>query len=928
MNRTVFTFLLLLAATTKILAQPVQPDTAVRIGRLPNGLTYILRHNEYPAGRACFYIAQRVGAILEDDDQDGLAHFLEHMAFNGTKNFPDKGIIDYMETVGVKFGENINAYTSHDETVYHLDNVPTSRDAIVDSALLVLHDWSGFITLADNEIDNERGVILEEWRTRNTASRRNYYRIQQIIKAGTPYAKRDVIGDTAVIKNFTYEQLRNYYHKWYRPDLQGLVVVGDIDVDRVEKKIAELWSDIPANPNAAERPYFNIPDNSEPIVAIAADPEGESTQIVIEFRHTPLSPAEINTEQGYALSWARQLVASVVSTRLFDIAVQPSAPITAAGAYYSAETPTKDCMTFVAVAKNNRTAEAVTLLLDEVERLNRFGINDGELDRAKAKLIKAYQNKFDARAKRLSKDYVKEYYNAFLSDDVITSVDADLELASRVIPTFTADALSKLAKQLTTNNILLYALGSTNDEGMPTEDQLLSEYRASKQRKLEPYADATYDRPLVQNPPAPGKIKKINKNALMGAEEWTLSNGIRLLLKPTKLVDNEILLSAVSLGGMSLMDTSLQMASRIVADVAAYSGRGDFSRSELNKVLAGRSASVSTAVGTYSESVGGKSTTADIETMLQLLYLSFGSMRCDTAAFAMVVDAYRTDFIDSRNNPKQAFRDSVRTVRANGNAYQPLLSLESLQTITHQQVMDIYASRFGNACDFTFVIVGDFDIDSIKPLALQWIGGLPTTKQREKYIDRHTTLPRHNVDLHFRRPMSTDKQSVYIIYSGPSAYSRHDDLAFRMLGELLDMRYLDTVREEEGGSYGVSTYTTLDGFVDQEFTMDIVFDTDPALYSKLHPIIEREIRRIADEGPDETDLAKVKENLLKSRAEQLERNKTWLSLITTQLLQGIDKYTDFDAQVRAVSAADVQRWARKMLDEANVITVSMSPEEK
>lgn len=917
---------LLAAVATAATAQPLRPDTAVRIGRLPNGLTYILRHNEYPAGRACFYIAQRVGAILETKEQDGLAHFLEHMAFNGTRNFPDKGIIDYLETVGVKFGESINAYTALDQTVYNLDNVPTTRDAIVDSALLVLHDWSGFITLADDEIDKERGVILEEWRTRNTAARRNYYRIQSVIMAGTPYADCNVIGDTAVIKNFPYKLLRDYYHKWYRPDLQGIIVVGDIDIDRVENKIQELWSDIPAPVDAAQRIYFSIPDNAEPIVTTAVDDEATSTQIVLEFRHNPLPPEVINSEQGYATAWAQQLIASVATSRFVDIASKPTAPITAGGAYYAQETPTKDCMTFAVIAKTGRTAEAVTLLLDEVERLHRFGITTSELDRAKAKHIKAYQNAYDARAKRLSNSYVKEYYNAFLSDEVITSPEADLELVQRVVPPMTLDQLNTMATQLTQDNVLLYATGSTNDTGMPTVDALTAEYHAAATKPLTAYVDQTPDRPLVAHEPQPAKVKKIKKNALMGADEWTLSNGVHVLLLPTKLVDNEILFTAVSRGGMSLMDTSLQIAGRIVADVAAYSGRGDFSRTELNKVLAGRSASVSVSVGTYSEALNGKCATADAEVMLQLAYLSFGTMRRDTDAFAMVIDSYRTSLTDNRNNPKTAFRDTIRTVCADGNPYAPLLDLGQLERITHRQVTDIYDARFANAADFTFLLVGDFDTDSIRPLVERWIGGLPTNKTRETAIDRHILYPRRIINKYFTRPMTTDKQSTYIIYTGDFTYTRNNDLTLRILSELLDMRYLDTVREEEGGSYGVSTWPSIGGYNNDEYTLNISFDTDPALFDKLLPIIERELRSIAEHGPDATDFAKVKENLIKSRAEQLQRNTTWKSLITTYLLKGVDKYTDFDAQVTAVTADDIRRCAQRILDDGNVITVSMSPE--
>ncbi len=904
---------------------PLTPDTAVVVGHLDNGLTYIIRHNELPKNTAEFYIAQKVGAILEEDNQDGLAHFLEHMAFNGTKNFPDKGIINFLERVGVRFGENVNAFTSLDETVYNLSTVPTSDPAIVDSALLVLHDWSGFITLAGSEIDKERGVIREEWRTRASAARRMYFAHNANTMPGTRYAVRDVIGDTAVVNNFPYEAIRKYYQKWYRPDLQGIVVVGDVDPKRVEAKIKELWQDIPAPVNPAERTYFKIPISPEPVYSILRDKECTRTTIQIQYRYEPAPDSIRNTVEFQASQIVAGLCGAIFNNRLADL-VMNGAPFGYAAMYDTDITPTLNAAIFAISSQNGKTLEATRIILEEIEKLRRWGVNPGELERAASDYVKQYDDAYEARNKTLNENYVSEYYNAFLSNNVITSIATDRELVHAIVPMVTPEAIKAYIDRILTPAPVMLVSAIEDDKGVLDVEGYNALSAEISKKELTPYKDECVDTRLVEVDPQAKKVKKWADDKVYGCRIATLANGIRVYLKPTTLADNEILLSAISRGGYSTLDTTAVLSAAISGTVISQMGTGRFSNNELRKALTGKNASAQTSIGRYTDGITAGSSKADFETMLQLVYLKFTEPHVDSVAFESYINRLESVLANASNNPDNIYRRRLVAAMNDGNPYAvSISSTEQLKDITIAKTLEAQRARFSSAKGFDFVIVGSFDIDSIMPAVCKWLGNLPTGKRVAKWTPRYDYMPQRNVSVEFSTPMTTRKISNTLIYSHKHAYSQREASAMTILGRVLSMRYLESVREDQGGTYGVSVQGSLDKAPTEEYSLYITFDTDPEAFDRLFPILEAEIKKIADEGPRADDLDKVKKHLIKARIEDLQSNDTWMSLIKINILRGTND-NDYEQRINSISAADIQSLAKTILAEANKLIVTMKPE--
>ncbi len=914
-----------LNALAKTSGDELPSDPNLVRGTLQNGLTYIIRHNEHPKDRANFYIAQRVGAVLEDDSQDGLAHFLEHMAFNGTKNFPDKGIIDFLENVGVKFGENINAYTAYDETVYNLDNVPTTNLNIVDSALLVLHDWSGFITLDGEEIDKERGVIREEWRTRNTASRRIYFAHNRNTKKGTPYEVRDVIGDTAVINNFTYDEQRKYYQKWNRPDLQGIIVVGDVDASYIEEKIKELWKDIPAKKKPAERVFNRLNDNSEPIASVVTDPEATRTTVEAIFRHDAMPFALRNTRAYYEAGIRNSIFENAINLRFDELTNKQSA--SSSGAFIEAynDAPLTEVFHFYAAAKTDSTLSAINFLLDEVEKIRRFGLTQSEFEIAKISIAKAYEDAYESRGKRKNDSYTREYVSSFTDCEPVPGIENELVIAKEMLEKITLDDVNRMLSERLTQNVVLQISAPTSDTQVPSEQAFLELYNSSLTKPLEAYESKQYAENLIDQAPEAGTIAE-REHTAWDSEEWTLSNGVRVILMPTENVDNQVLFSAMSYGGISVLEPSEVLNANMVGQLATQSGKGDYDINELQRILANKSVALSASVGRYFESLSGQSTTGDFSTLMQLVNLSFAPMRNDADAFGTLIDAYKTKLANASKNPQNAIADTLNTTLMNGNEYYRPIRLENIEELDHQKIMEIYNERFANAADFTFFVVGDFVPDSIESDITTWLGSLPTTSERESYVPRDFYYPTGKIEKVFTRQMETHKSTNRIVYSGRDEYSLKKKLTLDIVSNMLDMRYLDTIREEEGGSYGVHCRSQFGAMVEQEFSLSISFDTDPALIDRLLPMIEKEISEIANGNASDVDFRKVKENFIKKRKEQKQNNSFWISALSNKIMANIDSVTDYESTVESITLDDVCRMARQVLDAGNVVTVRMMPE--
>lgn len=916
--------LMLQEATVAQTPLPVDPE--VKVGRLDNGLTYYIRHNEYPKDRAYMYIAQRVGAVLEEDSQNGLAHFLEHMAFNGTKNFPGKGIIDYLERQGVKFGENINAYTSTDETVYNLDNVPTTDPVVVDSALLVLHDWSGFISLEPKEIDSERGVIREEWRTRDSGDNRTYNATNKVIMAGTPYAVRDVIGDTVVINNFTYQELRDYYHKWYRPDLQGIVVVGDIDPEVIEQKIKEMWSDIPAKVNPAERKYFPLPlHGKEPIVSIAQDPEATRNRIELFYRRQAIPREFTSTQECYMQSLVLNLATSVMDLRFQEMSSKADSPFAAAGSADYREVPLVSEFLFVAVPKNGKFLESYNALVDEAEKLRRWGVTASELEVVKQDMLKSAEDAYNSRTTCRSGNYVQSYVRSFIDGTDIMSQEQKYQLLQQVLPFITKEVVDQMVGMVINDNPVISVMAPSAETSIPSKEELKKILADVSTKELVKYEEVSYDKPLVADVPASGKIVS-SEAGPMGSTLLTLSNGIKAYLLPTDHEADKVSLKAVSFGGASLLSAEESYLAEYANYFVSRYGLGDFSASDLTKVLAGKSVNVSTTISTNTEAVYGNCAKGDFETMLQCVYLGFKGVREDADAHASSLSMIRMQLENLEKNPDYIMQKEITKTMYGVNPYVKDLELEDLEKLTMERCIKIYKERFSNAGDFTFFFVGDMDIEAVKPMIAQWLGSLPVAATREKAIDRNIVPQTGKVDNTFEKEMATTKVSSWTLYSGENKeYDRKFLTSADFLNSILRMRYLDTIREDEGGSYGVSSHFSASNYLRYTYNLQISFDTDPEKIDKLYPIIEREIQKIADEGPDAAQLQKVKDNELNTLANMLKRNSYWMSCLSDFVVLGIDKANGEKELLESISGDDVKAAAAKILAQKNRLTVTMKP---
>ncbi|NLZ95069.1 MAG: insulinase family protein, partial [Bacteroidales bacterium] len=635
--------ILVISITTFAQQNPPQPlDPAVRYGKIDNGLTYFIRHNSLPENRADFYIAQKVGSMQEEDSQAGLAHFLEHMAFNGTTNFPKKEMLNFLEKNGVKFGENVNAYTSFDETVYYLSNVPVMREGMVDSSLLILHDWANEIALEGEEIESERGVIREEWRTRGGAQSRLWEKMLPVMYKDSKYANRLPIGSIDVINNSKHQELRDYYEKWYRPDLQGIIIVGDIDAEKVEEKVIELFSKIELDPNAAKRVYYPVPDNEETIVSIATDKEATRTNLMLFYKHEPL-PDEIKLSQaGFVLDYIKNVASNMINDRFEEITQKPNAPFLGAYAYdgdfFVAKT--KDAWTVSSASADDKIEDALAAMIRETERMKRFGFTVSEYERARENTIKNYENSYNNRDKQPNRVYSQEYVNSFTNNEPFPGIEYEYEMIKMIAPNIPLEAVNQTVAQLIQEQNMVISISGPDKEDLvyPTEEEILAVVERTQAEEIEAYAEEVSDEPLIVTPPSQGEIANIETNEELDATVWTLSNGMRVVLKETDFKDDQILMTASSKGGYSQYAMQDPLNSKVMSDIISLGGVGNFSTVNLRKVMAGKTASAQPTVGLTSQGFSGSSSIKDFETMMQLVYLYFTAPRQDQDAFDSFIE--------------------------------------------------------------------------------------------------------------------------------------------------------------------------------------------------------------------------------------------------------------------------------------------------
>ena len=911
---------------------PLDPE--VRVGQLENGMTYYIRHNEKPKGQASFYIYHDVGAIQEADDQQGLAHFLEHMAFNGTKNLPGKSMIERLETIGVQFGVNLNAFTSWDCTEYMIKDCPVTEEN-VDLALLILHDWSQFIALQPAEIDSERGVIMEELRTRDGASLRAQNDMIRNIFKGSLYEHRNLIGYLDGLKSFDHVALENFYDKWYRPEYQALVIVGDVDVDQIEAKIKALMADIPASPaDAAQKEVIVVPATEEPIISIFTDPEMTRSSVMMFARREALPKELKNTIVGYSFDLIQSFVTVMMDARFEEIAQAADAPILGGGMSEGGFgiCPTMETTSFSATAHDGRTDDAFRTIYTEMERMRRYGFTAGEFERAKQEILRWAERAYTNRNDVTNDAYAQRYLDHYAQGTSMMDAETEWQLDQMFLNSLTVDdvntAYAGMAKP---NENLVILVRSPKKEGIavPSQEDIRAIIAEVEAAELEPYEDNTVIRPLI-DPSVKlkgSKVKSTVENESLGYTEWTLKNGIKVVVRPSTLKADEVIISAVSKGGCSMLTDEEYQHGSFLPLVMSQCGIADFSSTELTRQLSGKSAYASLGVNDYEHSAHAGGSPKDIETILQLLYLNFTSPRFDETDIENMKRMYVPYYMNMESDPNYIMAREFQNTLYGGHVRRQVSTAADFEAINIPMLQSVHSQLFSYADDFRFIIAGNVDLETLRPLVEKYIGSLPTsTKVEYDVVDDGVRFAAGEVTNDFRAVMQQPKVSVYLVYNGAMEYNAKNRLIVDLLSRALDSRYLISIREEKGGTYGVSVQGGNTDEPVESYMLAIVFDTNEQLADELVAICDAEIRKIAEEGPLADDIAKAKEFLQKNYANVLENNSGWISAITRWYDEGYNYKEEYLDILASITLDDIKAFAAQLLEDNNRTLVVMRPE--
>ena len=915
--------------------QQLPADPAVRTGVLENGLTYYIRHNEKPKGMAEFYILHDVGAIQEGDNQQGLAHFLEHMAFNGTQTYPGKSLIEYLEKIGVKFGANLNAGTSWDYTQYYMTDVPVARESVVDSTLMILHDWSHFITLDPKEIDSERGVIKEELRTRDGAQWRSQIAMIKAIGKGTLYEHRNLIGYLEGLEGFGYDDLRTFYDKWYRPDYQAVIVVGDVDVDQVEQKIKTIMADIPAPAaNAAQKDVIVVPDNDEPIVSVYADPEMQQSSLMIMYKSQAM-PKEMNNTLMYELTGIlKSYITEMINERLSDIARKPNAPFLQAvfePATSFGIIPTLEVSVGQVVTQDGKIMEGYKALLTEMERMRRHGFTEGEWERAKSNILSGLESQYNSRDDRRHSQFANRYISNFRSGTPIYDAETEYQLDKQLVEMISCDMVNATVKQMyepLKNAVIVVNSPIKDGVAVPTEAELVGALKDAVAADVEAFQDNVVKEPLISNESAlkGSKVKKVVKNESLGFTEWTLANGIKVVIKQTPYQADNIGVEAISEGGAAVFGNDMYYSAQMLGAVMSTSGISKFSASDLRKQLSGKTVQAGAGAGNYEHMVTASAALKDVETMFQLLYLQFTAPRFSEDDFATLMNRYNSMLANQTSDPDFIFSQNLQNTFFGNNYRRQQLTPEILQSIKFEHMAAIHKKLYSNAADFRFTFIGNMSEEQLKPLVEKYIGSLPTAKKPGNVdVDDKVAPVKGGVVNDFRTKMEQPKVSAFIGYSGSLEFNMKNQIVAKYLSAALNNRYLKSIREEKGGTYGVSARVSLTPRL-KEYQVQVQFDTNEEMADELMAIVVAEIEKSANEGPLAEDLDKAREYENKNYTKQVEQNSWWSNAIYDYYKYNINDVEEFLPAVNGVTAADVQALAKKILADGNIVKVVMRPE--
>lgn len=899
-------------------------DEAIRTGTLDNGLSWMVRANDTPEKRAELRLVLNAGSILEDKDQLGLAHFVEHMAFNGTKNFEKQALVEYLESIGMQFGPDVNAYTSFDETVYMLQ-LPTDDAEILDTGLRILREWAGDVTFEPEEIDKERGVVIEEWRLRQGGSNRILNLQYPVLLGGSRYPERFPIGTEENLRTFTHDRLTAYYDDWYRPDLMTVIAVGDFDAEAIEARIRELFGDLTNPPDAPERTFFPVPEHAEPRLSMATDPEAGFASVEVSWKH---ANPDRGTAQTYREDLERGLFASMLNRRLGELTQSADPPFIGASGGDGSLVRTASSFDLSASVQNGQYLRALRVILEEVERVRQHGFTATEFDRARLSRLRSMEVAWNERENQRSSALAGEYLRHVLSGEAVPGIDAEFRLIQRLLPAIALEDINALVPVLMTAENQVILLSGTEDHPMPTEEEVWAVFEQASSAELEPYDDGSQDEPLIASLPAPGSVISEQYRDDLQLTEWTLSNGARVYLRPTDFKADEILLSAWSPGGASLVPDSMYTSASLTSSIIGGSGVGSFNAIDLSKKLTGKVARIRPYVGSLDEGFSGSASPQDLETLFQLAYLYGTAPRADSTVFASFISRMGSMIANIQTNPQSAFGDTLTVTVNNYHWRSRPMSADVLAEADLDQISAIYADRFADFADFSFLLVGAFDPADMKPLVEQYLASLPGIGREESWVDVGMRAPEGVVQKTVRRGIEPSAQ-VALVFQQDMPYSMEDRRKLSLLQAALDTRLREVLREDLGGTYGVSVQASLRNQPYEHVQVVIVFGCDPGRVDELVASVWETIQALQTDGPSDVHLANAREQAFRSWETGLEENSWWLNTLEFYLSNDMDpaRLLINPADVLSeVSATDVAGLARQVLSNDHYIRVTLLPE--
>ena len=933
MKRLFIFFAAIFAAAVAFGQTPLPNDPAVRVGKLENGLTYYIRHNEQPAQRAEFWIATDAGAHQEEDHQDGLAHFFEHMCFNGTKNFPGKSMLTYLQSIGAEFGRNINASTGFEVTQYMLNNIPVVRESIVDSCLLVLHDWSGFVTCAPEEIDAERGVIIEEKRSRDGADWRMYMAQRPYVYGDVPYGKRTLIGGYDQLANFEHQSLIDFHQKWYRPDNQAVIVVGDIDVDAVEAKIKTLFSEIPVPAEPVVKPVVKLADNVDPIVGVITDPEAQYSYVELMWKREPLPKELNNTDIAFVTGLLKNYVGQIMSERFSDIAADPESPFIQAGLFFYPICNECDATRGQVVFKEGEMDKALKAFMVEVEKMRKFGFNDSEVQRATENILNRYQKAVEAAPTRKNRDLVSPLLNNFYQNESYLEPEVALQLVQAMCPQFNAQVLNQMIAQfqfVTDENLIVIYNGPSKEGSIvPTEAEIRNTLAEAKKTEIKANAEEAVNEPFISGNLKGSKVKKASET-LYGATEWILKNGVKVVVLPTELKKDQVLFNITKKGGRTLIATE-DMPSfddDIWGLYLQNSGISKFPGKTVPKMLAGKSLSVNPFIDGSRHGVSGQCAPKDLETSLQLAYLYFTDPRFDESEYMVGINQINALLPNLESNPDYQFSIAMNKILYGNNPRVTSLTEETLAKANLATIERVYRELFKDAAGAVVTIVGNVDLETLKPMVEKYIGSLPKGKKATEVNEENIiNFAQGQVKEVVKLKMQAPKSTVVQLYSALAPVNTKKSVALDAANYIIDMIYTKTIREDEGGTYGVGTSMVAQRVPQERLIAQVYFNTNPEAVEKLDALATKGLKELAENGPSQEHFNMAIENFKKNLPESRINNSWWMSCLQRLNEFGINHDAEYEEAINTLTPEDVKAALQELLSQENVIKIASYPAE-